>query len=190
MRHQRKTIKLGRSQAHRKALLSNLAVSLIEHNRIKTTLAKAKAVRPFVEKLVTKAKTNTLHTRRMALADLRHNTDAVRTLFAEVGPRCATRQGGYTRIIKLGARMSDSAPMAFIEWVDLPVVVEPVPEPKKAGKKDAKAKPAEPAAKKAPKPKKEAAASEEPAAEEAPAGEEKKPARKPRAKKAADEKPE
>src|SRR5687767_192887 len=126
MRHHRKTIKLGRSQAHRDALLANLAVSLIEHSRIKTTLAKAKAMRPFVEKLVTKAKKNTLHTRRMALADLTHNEKAVRTLFSEVGPRCAAREGGYTRIVKLGARMSDSAPMAFIEWVDGPPVADPV----------------------------------------------------------------
>lgn len=179
MRHQRSTKKLGRDAKHRKALLSNLAVSLIEHSRIKTTLAKAKAVRPFVEKLVTKAKTNTLHTRRMALADLRQNRDAVHTLFAEVGPRCATRQGGYTRIIKLGARPSDSAEMAFIEWVDRAAEAEPAPEPeKKAGKKAAAAK-AEPKKAKA---KSEPSAPEEPAAEE-----EKKAARKPRAKKAKDE---
>ena len=170
MRHQRKTVKLGRSQSHRDALLSNLAVSLIEHNRIKTTLAKAKAVRPFMDKLVTKAKKNTLHTRRMALADLMHNAGAVHTLFAEVGPRCAARRCGYTRIIKLGPRKSDSAPMALIEWCDLPVPVAEVAEPapaKKAGKKAA-----------AP------AAADAPAAEAAPAEEEKKPARKPRAKKA------
>lgn len=174
MRHHRKTIKLGRSQAHRDALLANLAVSLIEHNRIKTTLAKAKAVRPFVERLVTKAKKNTLHTRRMALADLTHNEKAVRTLFSEVGPRCAAREGGYTRIVKLGARLSDSAPMAFIEWVDGPPVTEPAAEPK-AAKKTAK-KPAPKAEEKPAKPKKESAEAEAP---------EKKPARKPRAKKAA-----
>ena len=183
MRHQRSTKKLGRDAKHRKALLSNLAVSLIEHSRIKTTLAKAKAVRPFVEKLVTKAKTNTLHTRRMALADLRQNRDAVHTLFAEVGPRCATRAGGYTRIIKLGARPSDSAAMAFIEWVDRPANAEPAPEPEKKADKKAAAKPE---AKKS-KAKSESAAAAEPAAE----GEEtKKPARKPRVKKTAEAEPE
>jgi len=183
MRHQRSTSKLGRDAKHRKALLSNLAVSLIEHNRIKTTLAKAKAVRPFVEKLVTKAKKNTLHTRRMALADLRHNRDAVHTLFAEVGPRCATRQGGYTRIIKLGPRPSDSAAMAFIEWVDRPATAEPEPEPEKK-KATTKAAPAKAEPKKAEAKSKPAAAAE-PEAET----EKKKPARKPRAKKAADDKP-
>ena len=168
MRHQRKTIKLGRSQSHRDALLANLAVSLIEHNRIKTTLAKAKAVRPFLDKLVTKAKKNTLHARRMALADLTHNEKAVRTLFNEVGPRCAARNCGYTRIIKLGPRKSDSAPMALIEWCDQPIPVAPVETPK----------PAKKAAKKTAAPAEEAA----PAAEAA--EEKKKPARKPRAKKA------
>lgn len=124
MRHQVKTIKLGRSQSHRDALLANQIVSLIEHNRIKTTLAKAKAVRPLAERMVTLGKKNTLHARRTALAYLMHNEDAVRKLFAEVAPRSATRQGGYTRIVKLGFRKSDAAPMAFIEWVDAPVVVE------------------------------------------------------------------
>ena len=120
MRHQRKTVKLRRTQGHRDALLSNLAVSLIEHGSIKTTIAKAKAVRPFVEKLVTKAKTGTLHSRRMALADLRHNEGAVRKLFTEIGPLNAERKGGYTRIVKLGQRRSDASEMAVIEWVDMP----------------------------------------------------------------------
>ena len=168
MRHKRKTVKLGRSQAHRDALLANQAVSLIEHNRIKTTLAKAKAVRPFAEKLVTIAKKKTLHARRTALSILRHNEDAVTKLFAEVAERSAERKGGYTRIIKLGQRKSDSAPMAFLEWVDGPAVVEvTTPEPKPAAKKAAK------------KPAAEAAPAEAAAAEEA------KPAKKPRAKKAA-----
>ena len=125
MRHQRKTVKLGRTQGHRNALLSNLAVSLIDHGQIKTTVAKAKAVRPFVEKLVTKAKTGTLHSRRMALADLRHNEAAVRKLFTEIGPLNAERKGGYTRIVKLGMRRSDAAEMAIIEWVDKPAVAAP-----------------------------------------------------------------
>ena len=118
MRHKRKTVKLGRSQAHRDALLANQAVSLIEHSRIKTTLAKAKAVRPFAEKLVTIAKKNTLHARRTALAYLRHNKTAVKALFETVAPRSAARHGGYTRIIKLGQRHSDAAEMAILEWVD------------------------------------------------------------------------
>ncbi|MES2569733.1 MAG: 50S ribosomal protein L17 [Verrucomicrobiota bacterium] len=120
MRHQRKTVKLGRSQAHRDALLANQIVSLIEHSRITTTLAKAKAVRPLAEKMVTLGKKKTLHARRTALSTLRHNEGAVKRLFDEVAPRSATRQGGYTRIVKLGMRKSDAAPMAIIEWVDGP----------------------------------------------------------------------
>lgn len=122
MRHQRKTVKLGRSQAHRSALIANQAASLIEHNRIKTTLAKAKAVRPFAERLVTLAKEGTLHARRRALALLGNNsartTTVVHKLFTEIADRTKTRQGGYCRIIKLGERYSDAAPMAFLEWVD------------------------------------------------------------------------
>lgn len=128
MRHQRKTVKLGRTAEHRNALLANQACSLIEHGRIKTTLAKAKAVRPFAEKMVTLAKSGSLHARRRALALLHNNSlrteKAVRKLFSEVGPSCAARQGGYTRIIKLGPRKSDSAPMAYLEWVDSPSVEE------------------------------------------------------------------
>jgi large subunit ribosomal protein L17 len=131
MRHQRKTVKLGRKQGHRDALLANLAVSLIEHGRIKTTVAKAKAVRPFVEKLVTKAKGGSLHARRMALADLRHNENAVTKLFTEIGPINAERKGGYTRILKLGQRRSDASEMAVIEWVDAPAAAAPAAEPVK-----------------------------------------------------------
>lgn len=144
MRHQRKTVKLGRKQGHRDALIANLAVSLIEHGRIKTTVTKAKAVRPFVEKLVTKAKTGTLHSRRMALADLRHNEGAVAKLFTEIGPLNAERKGGYTRIVKLGQRRSDASEMAIIEWVDMPAAETPEPQAKEAkaekAKKPAKAK--------------------------------------------------
>ena len=118
MRHQKKTVKLGRSSSHRNALLANQVVSLIEHSRIQTTLAKAKAVRPLAEKLVTLGKKGTLHARRTALAYLCHNEDAVRKLFAVVAPRSAERKGGYTRIVKLGLRKSDAAPIALIEWVD------------------------------------------------------------------------
>jgi len=141
MRHQKKTVKLGRSQAHRDSLLANQVCSLIEHNRIKTTLAKAKAVRPLAEKMVTLGKKKTLHARRTALAVLRQK-DAVTKLFDDVAPRAEARVGGYTRIVKLGQRKSDAAPMAFIEWVDAPVVVEEVtPEPAKKATK-AKAAPA------------------------------------------------
>jgi large subunit ribosomal protein L17 len=132
MRHQRKTVKLGRTQAHRDSLLANQVCSLIEHSRIETTLAKAKAVRPLAEKMVTLGKKKTLHARRTALATLRHNRDAVKRLFDEVAPRAAARNGGYTRIIKLGFRKSDAAPMAFIEWVDRPVIEEePAAKPEK-----------------------------------------------------------
>jgi large subunit ribosomal protein L17 len=140
MRHQKKTVKLGRTAEHRKALLANQVCSLIEHQRIKTTLAKAKAVRPLAEKMVTLGKKGSLHARRTALAVLRQK-DAVKKLFEDIAPRSATRNGGYTRIVKLGARKSDSAPVAFIEWVDSPLVVdEPVAEEK--GKKRKGAKPA------------------------------------------------
>jgi large subunit ribosomal protein L17 len=123
MRHRSKTAKLKRNASHRKALLSNLACSLIEHGRIKTTLGKAKALRPVAEKLVTLAKRDDLHSRRLAIAYL-HQKDIVKKLFAEVAPASKDRQGGYCRITKLGARMSDSAPMAFIEWVDRPAKTE------------------------------------------------------------------
>ncbi len=157
MRHQRKTVKLGRTAEHRNALLANQACSLIEHGRIKTTLAKAKAVKPLAEKMITLAKRGGLHARRRALALLHNNSTRVETavskLFAEVAPRSANRNGGYTRIIKLGPRASDSAPMAFIEWTDIAVVEEAAPVEEKAAKKTAA---------KAPKaPKTEAAEGEE-----------------------------
>jgi large subunit ribosomal protein L17 len=123
MRHQKKTVKLGRTAEHRKALLANQVCSLIEHQRIKTTLAKAKAVRPLAEKMVTLGKKNSLHARRTALAVLRQK-DAVRKLFADIAPRSKDRNGGYTRIIKLGQRKSDSARVAFIEWVDAPLATD------------------------------------------------------------------
>ena len=138
MRHQKKTVKLGRTAEHRKALLANQVCSLIEHQRIKTTLAKAKAVRPLAEKMVTLGKKGSLHARRTALAVLRQQ-DAVKKLFDDIAPRAAERKGGYTRIIKLGMRKSDAAPVAFIEWVDAPVVAEE-PAPEEKGKKGKAAK--------------------------------------------------
>src|ERR1700760_3097998 len=133
MRHQKKTVKLGRTAEHRKALLANQVCSLIEHQRIKTTLAKAKAVRPLAEKMVTLGKNGSLHARRTALAVLRQK-NAVKKLFDSIAPRSAERVGGYTRIVKLGQRKSDSAPVAFLEWVDAAPVTEEKEEPKKKAK--------------------------------------------------------
>ena len=140
MRHQKKTIKLGRTAAHRKALLANQVCSLIAHQRVKTTLAKAKAVRPLAEKMVTFGKNGSLHARRMALSMLRQK-DAVKKLFDEIAPRSADRNGGYTRIVKLGQRKSDSASMAFIEWVDAAQVVEEEEPKEKPAKKQKEAAP-------------------------------------------------
>src|ERR671924_2386768 len=117
MRHRRAGKKLGRDSAHRKALYSNLAGQLIEHGRIKTTAAKAKAVKPFAEQLITLGKRGDLHARRLALAELR-SQDVVHQLFADVAPRFAHRPGGYTRIVKLGPRQGDSAEMVYLELVD------------------------------------------------------------------------
>src|SRR5438094_2933327 len=116
MRHQKKTIKLGRTAEHRKALLANQVCSLIEYQRIKTTLAKAKAVRPLAEKMVTLGKRGSIHARRTALATLRQK-NAVKKLFDDIAPRSTERNGGYTRIVKLGYRKSDAARLAFNEWV-------------------------------------------------------------------------
>jgi large subunit ribosomal protein L17 len=117
MRHRRNTTKLKRTASHRRALLANLACSLIDHGKIRTTLGKAKALRPVAEKLITLAKRDDLHSRRLAIAFL-HQKETVKKLFAEVAPASKDRQGGYCRITKLGPRTSDAAPMAIIEWVD------------------------------------------------------------------------
>lgn len=117
MRHGKKFNHLGRKTAHRKAMLSNMACSLIEHKRINTTEAKAKALRKFVEPLITKSKDDTTHNRRVVFSYLR-NKFAVTELFKEVSVKVGDRPGGYTRIIKLGNRQGDNAPMAMIELVD------------------------------------------------------------------------
>jgi large subunit ribosomal protein L17 len=117
VRHHRSGKKLGRDSAHRKALYSNLTGSLIEHGRIKTTVAKAKAVRPIAEKMITLGRRGDLAARRQALAYLRSN-DVVHILFAEVAPRFTDRPGGYTRIVKIGPRAGDAAEMAYLEFVD------------------------------------------------------------------------
>jgi large subunit ribosomal protein L17 len=117
VRHHRTGKKLGRDSAHRKALYANLACSLIEHGRIKTTEAKAKAVKPFAEQMITLGKRGDLHARRQALSELR-SQEAVHRLFADVAPRFADRPGGYSRIVKLGPRAGDSAEMVYLELVD------------------------------------------------------------------------
>jgi large subunit ribosomal protein L17 len=116
MRHQKKTVKLGRERAQRKALLRSLADSLIQHGSITTTLAKAKALRPFVEPLVTKAKDNSLSSRRELIKVL-YTDKAVNALLNDIAPKYADRPGGYTRITKIGPRYSDAAEMAVIEFV-------------------------------------------------------------------------
>ena len=123
MRHRRSGKKLGRDSAHRKALYANLAAALFEHGRIRTTEAKAKAVKPIVEKLITLGKREDVAARRQAVAYLR-NKWVVADLFEDVAPRFADRDGGYTRIVKLGPRQGDAAPMVYLELVDY------VPQPR------------------------------------------------------------
>lgn len=117
MRHLKKRHKLGRTAAHRKAMLSNMAASLIKYERIQTTDAKAKALRPYVEKLITLGRRGDAHARRLAFSRLR-DKEAVTRLFAEIGPRMAERNGGYTRILKLARREGDNAPISLIELAD------------------------------------------------------------------------
>ncbi|NJK90458.1 MAG: 50S ribosomal protein L17 [Blastochloris sp.] len=155
MRHRTKTVKLGRKSQHRDAMLANMAGSLILHNRIKTTLPKAKALRPIVEKLVTLGKKGGLHQRRLALARLLGNEDVVKKLFGEIAPRFKERAGGYTRILKTGPRRGDAASMALIEWVDF------------LSSTTDSAAPEAPAAEAAAKPKKAKAAKSEKKTEEA-----------------------
>jgi large subunit ribosomal protein L17 len=117
VRHHRAGKKLGRDSAHRRALYANLACSLIEHGRIRTTEAKAKAVKPFAEQMITLGKRGDLAARRQAISELR-SQDAVRMLFDDVAPRFAERPGGYSRIVKLGQRQGDAAEMVYLELVD------------------------------------------------------------------------
>ncbi len=121
MRHGNKNNALSRTKAHRDALLSNMACSLIEHKRINTTLAKARALRVFVEPLLTKGKTDNTHSRRIVFSYLQ-NKEAVAALFRDVAPKIAGRPGGYTRIIKLAPRLGDASEMAMIELVDFNTV--------------------------------------------------------------------
>ncbi|TCO04049.1 50S ribosomal protein L17 [Natronoflexus pectinivorans] len=117
MRHNKKFNHLGRTSSHRKAMLSNMASSLILHKRIKTTVAKAKALRMYVEPLITKSKDDTTHSRRIVFSHLQ-NKEAVSELFREISQKVADRPGGYTRILKLGNRFGDAAAMCYIELVD------------------------------------------------------------------------
>ena len=185
--------RLGGGSAHQKALLANLATSLFEHGRIKTTEPKARALRPYAEKLITHAKKGTLHNRREVLKKIR-DKDVVHTLFAEIGPFFADRNGGYTRIIKVEARKGDNAPMAVIELVRektvtseadrarrvkaskksaAPVAAAPAEEPKaeEAEAEEAKAEEAKAEEVEAEEPKAEEASTEEAPAEEAKADE-------------------
>src|SRR5688572_7757256 len=129
MRHRKRTAKLGRTSSHRNAMLANIVCSLIKHKRVTTTLAKAKAARSVAEKMVTLGKSGTLHHRRLAAARL-HQEDAVKILFGEIAPSQKSRNGGYTRIIKLHRRQGDASEVAILEWTDLSGA-EPAPtEPK------------------------------------------------------------
>jgi ribosomal protein L17 len=176
MRHNKHRASLGVTVEHRRAMLSNMAASLLEHGRIQTTLTKAKALRPFVEKVITKAKKaaaktekkDAIHLRRLALADVR-NEDVITKLFNETYKEFVNRNGGYTRIYKLGARISDAAEMALIELVKADDPGYKKSKGKKASKsKGKKSKAATPAAEAA------ASATTEAAPEAAPATEEKK----------------
>jgi large subunit ribosomal protein L17 len=118
MRHRKNSVKLGRTTSHREAMLANMVCSLIQEKRIKTTLPKAKAARRLAEKMVTLGKRGDLHARRQAISKLR-SQDAVHELFAAVAPAFQEREGGYTRIMKLGTRRSDASEMAILEWVDV-----------------------------------------------------------------------
>jgi large subunit ribosomal protein L17 len=117
VRHARTGKKLGRDASHRRALYANLACSLIEHGRIRTTEAKAKAVKPYAEKMITLGRRGDLHARRQVLSELR-SQEVVHQLFSDVAPRMADRAGGYTRIVKIGPRQGDAAEMVYLELVD------------------------------------------------------------------------
>lgn len=156
MRHGKKFNHLGRTASHRKAMLSNMAASLITHKRINTTLAKAKELKKYVEPLVTRSKTDSTHNRRMVFSYLQ-NKDAVTELFREVAVKVGDRPGGYTRIIKTGNRLGDNAEMAMIELVDFNEIYSNAKKEAKKNTRRSRAKVAAPAA-----------AAPDPAAEAAP----------------------
>lgn len=129
MRHRVNTFKIGRSSAHRQAMLANMVSSLFEHGSIRTTVVKAKAARSFAERLITIGKKGDLHRRRLAVSRLR-NKDAVKKLFDEIAPKYENRNGGYTRILKLGSRRGDAAEMCILQLVDFDMVAEQPKETK------------------------------------------------------------
>ena len=139
MRHGKKVNHLSRKTAHRKSMLANMACSLIEHKRINTTVAKAKALKQFVEPMITKSKEDTTHNRRIVFARLRQK-EAVAELFRDVAPKVGDRPGGYTRIIKLGNRLGDNADMAMIELVDFNEIYNVDKQPKKKTTRRSRAK--------------------------------------------------
>ncbi|MFC6269257.1 50S ribosomal protein L17 [Frigoriflavimonas asaccharolytica] len=138
MRHGKKFNHLSRTAPHRKAMLSNMACSLIEHKRINTTVAKAKALRVYIEPIITKSKEDTTHNRRTAFSYLQ-SKEAVTELFREVAPKVAERNGGYTRVIKTGFRLGDAADMAMIELVDFNEMYNPNEEEKKTTRRSRRA---------------------------------------------------
>jgi large subunit ribosomal protein L17 len=162
MRHLKRTAKLGRTGTHRNRMLANLVCSLIKHKRVTTTLAKAKAARSVAEKIVTLGKAGTLHDRRLAFARLHQDEDAVKILFNDIAPTQKERNGGYTRIMKLGQRQGDAAQLAILEFVDVPVAapVEPKTDAPATEVKEPEVKEAAEGEKKEKKPRKKKAAAE------------------------------
>ena len=167
MRHNKKFNHLGRTASHRSAMLANMAISLIMHKRITTTLAKAKELKKYVEPLITKAKEDSTNSRRVVFSYLQ-NKEAIKELFSTVAEKVGDRPGGYTRIIKLGTRQGDAAQICFIELVDFDPEMAKTETKKKATRRSRKSAP------KAEAPAQEAPAAEEAKAEEAPAAEEAK----------------
>ena len=163
MRHNKKFNHLGRTASHRASMLANMAISLIMHKRITTTVAKAKALKKYVEPLITKAKVDSTNSRRVVFSYLQ-NKDAIKALFGEVAQAVGDRPGGYTRIIKLGTRQGDAAQICFIELVDFDPDMAKTTEKKKATRRSRKSTKAE-------TPAQEAAETAEAVAEEAPAAE-------------------
>ena len=159
MRHNKKFNHLSRTASHRSAMLANMAISLIEHKRITTTVAKAKALKKYVEPLITKAKTDDTNSRRVVFSYLQ-NKEAIKTLFGEVAQKVGDRPGGYTRIIKLGSRQGDAADICFIELVDFDENMAKAPKAAKRTRRSSKKAAAE-------APQAEEAAAEAPEAEEA-----------------------
>lgn len=168
MRHNKKFNHLGRTASHRASLLSNMASSLILHKRITTTLAKAKALKKYVEPLITRCKKDDTNSRRVVFRYLQ-NKEAVKELFGEVAAKVADRPGGYTRVIKLGSRQGDAASIAFIELVDFDENMAKTPKAEKKTRRSRRSKKAEDAVGEAAPQAEEAVKAEAPVAEEAPA---------------------